>query len=225
MKVCVVIPTFNESKAIARLVRAIMRKGHDIVVIDDGSADDTAKIASKEGALVIRHPKNKGKGAAIKSGFRYALNTNCDAVIIMDGDGQHDPEDIGRFVEAAKTTDADMIIGNRMDEPLAMPWVRRVTNTWMSSFISNISGQTIPDTQCGYRLIKRRLLKDLPLVSSKYETESEILIRAGKDNFKILSIPIKSIYKDEVSTINPIKDALRFIRLIVRMKLERIFKK
>ena len=219
MKTCVLIPTYNESKTIAELVTQIKAERLDCLVIDDGSLDETAEIARSSGAAMIIHKENQGKGASLKTGFNYALEKGYEAVVVLDGDGQHNPRDVRRFIEAARKTGADMIVGNRMGNTRSMPPIRRATNRWMSNFISKMCGQHIPDTQCGFRLIRSNILKKIRLISSKYEAESELLIRAGKD-FKIVSIPIKSIYNNQVSSINPLKDTFRFARLIIRMRRE-----
>ena len=221
MKVCVLIPTYNESRAIGGLVSNVIKEGHDILVVDDGSSDNTAAIAIEKGANVIKNKNNMGKGASLKTGFAYALQYKYDAVIVMDGDGQHKTEDIKRFIQAALTGSADLIVGNRMRRAKSMPLIRWATNRCLSGIISRITGQHIPDTQCGFRLIKRRLLEKVNLMTSKYETESEILIRAGKKNFKIDSLPIDSIYNGEVSRIHPLIDAFRFTRLILKINRER----
>ena len=224
VKYCILIPAYNESGAIGRLVSRLKGEGREVVVIDDGSRDDTANIARDSGAFVLSRPVNKGKGAALKDGFQYAVSRDYDAVIIMDGDGQHDPTDIDRMVEAADSTGADLVMGNRMEDTTSMPWLRKLTNRVLSGYISGVCGQPIPDTQCGFRLIKSRLLREINLISSKYETESEIIIRAAQRKFKIDSIPVKTIYGAEQSAIHPVKDALRSIRLILTMKFERFFK-
>ncbi|MFH1753451.1 MAG: glycosyltransferase family 2 protein [Candidatus Omnitrophota bacterium] len=225
MNICIIIPTYNESRAIGELIKSIKKLGLDVVVVDDGSDDNTSEIARSGGAHVIAHDKNMGKGASLKMGFKHAIENGYDAVVVMDGDGQHDPDDIGRFVSAAESTGADLIVGNRMKDQSTMPFIRRLTNRRLSSFISDICGCDIPDTQCGFRFIRSRVLQNIDLISSKFETESEILIRAGKHKFKIDSIPVKTIYKGEVSAINPVKDALRFIRLILALKFERLTKR
>jgi glycosyltransferase involved in cell wall biosynthesis len=217
MKICVLIPTYNESKAIGEIVSDVRKEGFEVVVIDDGSSDDTAAIAKDSGAYVITHERNMGKGASIKNGFAYVLEKGFDAAVIMDGDGQHDTRDIERFVKAAESTGADLVIGNRMENPSNMPFIRRLTNRWMSGFISKLSGHVIPDTQCGFRLVRSGLIRKVRLLSAKYETESEILIKAARGDFKIHSIPIKSVYKGEVSAIHPVKDGIRFVRLILNI--------
>lgn len=221
MKTCVVIPTYNESRTIGGLVNDIKRKGLDVLVIDDGSVDDTGRIAKDRGAFLITHARNRGKGASIRRGFEHALKNDYGAVIMMDGDGQHNPEDLPRFIKAVEDTDAELIIGNRMGDIRSMPLLRRLTNGLTSHIISKFSGQHIPDSQCGFRLIKRNVLEKIRLISLNFEIESEILIRAAKQKFKILSIPIKTIYQGEASRINPFLDTFRFIRMVFNIKSQK----
>ncbi len=215
MKACVVIPAYNEARNIAAVIRGVRLQNPDVLVIDDGSIDATADIAKQNGALVLRNDSNKGKGASLIAGFEYALKNGYDAVITMDADGQHLPDEIQKFVDAAVRIKSGIIIGNRMGDRQNMPLVRVVTNGFMSGLLSLIVGQKIPDTQCGFRLIKKEVLEEIKLHTSRYETESEILIQASRKKFKIISIPIKTIYSGESSHINPFIDAWRFIRFIV----------
>lgn len=221
MKTCVIIPTYNESRTIGGLVSDIKRKGLDVVVVDDGSVDDTGRIAKNRGAHLISNIKNRGKGASLKRGFEHVLQKNYAAIIVMDGDGQHNTEDLLRFIKIARTSNAELIIGNRMGDTRSMPLLRRLTNKIMSHFISNLAEQEIPDTQCGFRLIKRHVLEKIELISLKFEIESEILIKAAKEKLKILSIPIKTIYQGESSKINPLKDTLRFIRMLFNISKDK----
>lgn len=216
MKICVIIPTYNEAKAIGALVKEIRQQGLDVLVVDDGSQDDTSGIAKNSGAAVLRNQDNAGKGASLIKGFNYALEKNFDAVITMDGDGQHLPEEIPYFVRLAEYSDGGIFIGNRMARTKNMPALRIVTNKFMSWLISLVSGQNVPDTQCGFRLIKCEVLKKIDLKTAKYETESEIIIKGARSGFKIESVPIKTIYAGEKSQINPIIDTFRFIKFIFR---------
>lgn len=216
MKTCVIIPTFNEYKEIGRIVAEVRKQNLEVIVIDDGSSDNTAVIAKDSGATVLKNEGNQGKGASLIKGFNYALDCGCDAVITMDGDGQHLPEDIPYFMRLAKYSDSGIIIGNRMQKIRNMPLLRLFTNRFMSWLISAVAKQKIPDTQCGFRLIKQEVLKKVRLSTSKYETESEILIRCARLGFKIESVPIKSIYRGEKSNINPFIDTLRFIKFILK---------
>lgn len=217
MKTCVLIPSFNEAKTIGGLVSKIKAQGLDVIVVDDGSSDNTSELATEAGAHVIRHRENRGKGAAFKSGFAFALREDYAAVITMDGDGQHSPDDIPHFINAAEASSSDIILGNRMFFPKNMPLLRRITNRTMSSLISLICRKHIPDSQCGFRLHKRRVLEKLTPRSDNYEIETEILIEAHQKGMRVSSIPIQSIYRKEVSNINPFIDTIRFLRYLFKI--------
>ncbi|MBU0503353.1 MAG: glycosyltransferase family 2 protein [Candidatus Omnitrophota bacterium] len=217
MKACVIIPTYNESKDIGELTAKIRGQQLAILIIDDASRDNTGQIARENGAEVLRNEVNKGKGASLIRGFNYVIERDFDAVITMDGDGQHLPEEIPEFIRAYQNGNYDIIVGNRMFNREGMPYTRVITNKFMSWLISSIAGQDIPDTQCGFRLIKKEVLKKIRLSTVRYETESEILIRAAREGFKIGSIPVKSIYRGEKSQINPFNDTLRFIKFILNI--------
>jgi glycosyltransferase involved in cell wall biosynthesis len=216
MKACVVIPTYNEARAIADLVRQIRSQNLEVIIVDDGSQDSTSEMAERSGATVLRNQVNQGKGASLIKGFSYALEKEFDAVITMDGDGQHLPSEIPYFLRIAVYSDNDILVGNRMLKRKNMPFIRVLTNKIMSGLISKIARQNVPDTQCGFRLIKRRVLEKIRLKTFKYETESEILIRAAHLGFKIESVPVKTVYLGEKSQINPFIDTWRFIRFILK---------
>jgi len=215
MRTCVIIPTYNESKAIAGLIGQIRQLGLDVISIDDGSTDDTVKIAEASGAIVLRNESNLGKGASLIKGYNYAIAQGFDAVISMDGDGQHSCVDIKAFIQKAETSQSAVIVGNRMETTKNMPALRILTNRFVSKIISIITKQHIPDTQCGFRLLKKEVLAKLNLSTSKYEIESEVLIKAARLGFKIESIPIQTIYSGQKSQINPFVDTLRFLRFII----------
>lgn len=216
MKTCVVIPTYNEAKTIARIVKEIRAQGLDVVVVDDGSCDKTHIISQDNGAIVLRNNINEGKGASLIKGFNYALSKGFEAIITMDGDGQHLPEDISYFTHLAQYSDSGVFIGNRMLNIRNMPGVRVLTNKFMSWLISKVARQDIPDSQCGFRLIKKSVLEKFEFRTTRYETESELLIQASRLGFKIESVPIKTVYLGAKSQISPVLDTLRFIRFIHR---------
>jgi glycosyltransferase involved in cell wall biosynthesis len=215
VRICVIIPTYNESRAISALINQITALGLEVIIIDDGSADDTVKIATACGAKVLVNPRNLGKGASLIKGYNFALERGFDAVISMDGDGQHSADDLLAFIQKAQNSQSALIVGNRMGVIKGMPFLRVITNFLMSKLISLIVGQNIPDTQCGFRLAKKELLNRIDLLTSKYETESEVLIKAAHLGFKIESIPVKTIYSGEKSQINPLVDTLRFLRFMI----------
>ncbi len=216
MKVCVLLPAYNEEKEIGKLINQIQAYGFDVIVVDDGSSDNTADISRKAQAVVISHQKNEGKGQSLRTGFKFIQKNAYDAAVIMDSDGQHLPHEINNFIDKAKNSDADIIIGNRMGEPQGMPLLRVLTNKVTSLLLSFVVKTKIPDSQCGFRLIRSSVLKELNLSTIKYDTESEILIQAAKHGFKIVSVPVKSIYTHNRSLINPIFDTFRFCNLILK---------
>lgn len=220
MKTLVVIPSKDVEPAIGGVVSQVLALGLglDVLVINDGSTDGTSRVAREAGATVIDHAENRGKGAALKTGFEYAVAQGYDAVITMDGDGQHDPSAIPGFVDAIEKTGADIVVGTRMHAVGEMPRIRIWTNRTTSRVVSRLAGQAIPDSQSGFRILKVGVLRDIvrSLVTSRYDTESEILIRAARRGYRVAATTIESIYTGAVSHINPLIDTLRFVRLVGR---------
>lgn len=219
MKICVIIPAYNEGKTIQGLIQSVKRYVPDVLVINDGSADNTEELARQGGANVISFKHNAGKGKVLKDGFDYALKNNYDAVITMDADGQHTPGDILNIIERALPPKVGIVVGNRMAHPGNMPPLRFVTNLFMSLIISLLCRQNIPDTQCGFRLIKCGVLRSMCLISLNYEIESEMLVKTGRLGFRIVSAPIKSVYEGQLSLINPLLDTWRFFVMLYRIWL------
>ncbi len=210
-RICVIIPILNEAGTIGPIVEAIRAKNIDVLIIDDGSTDNSGSIAQQKGAVVIRHESKKGKGFSLRDGFAYAIQKAYKGVITMDGDGQHDVENIDHFMQHPKRQEDCLINGNRMNCVHNMPWLRRVTNRFMSLLISLFAKQKIADTQCGFKYISCRILRDIHLKSNDFEIETEVLMKAAKKGYRIYSMDIKTIYGDENSKIHPLKDTLRFI--------------
>jgi len=211
----IVIPTYNESKTIGAIVRALGQRGFRVIVVDDGSKDNTIVEANKFGAELIVHAKNAGKGRCIREGLEYALKNNCEACIMMDGDGQHSLHDIDKFIDEYKKSGSDIILGNRLHNPKNMPFIRRCANRFMSFVISLFITEKVEDSQCGYRLISRKGMELMELNTMKYEIESEMIIEAKRRGLKISSINIDSIYEGEASQINPFLDTARFVKFII----------
>jgi len=216
MNICVLIPAYNEEKAVGQVVSRVRKIIEHVVVVDDGSKDATAQIAQDAGAVVLRHQVNQGKGAALRTGFQYVLDHGFDAVITMDSDGQHDADDIPEFLEAFKKMRSGIVIGSRMHDISTMPAIRKVTNRLTTFIGSHLVRHRLQDTQSGFRLISRDVLRAVNLEADRYEMESELLVKASRAGFRIASVPIKTIYGDEVSKINPVADTLRFFRLFFR---------
>ena len=212
----VIIPAYNEEKNIFRLARDVQSLGFPLLVVDDGSKDATVAKAKDSGANVLVTEVNQGKGATLRRGFDWFLKNNYAAAIVMDSDGQHDPKELDLFLEALNRDRAQVVVGNRLGNPNSMPWIRRATNRLMSWIISSITKQSIADTQCGYRAMRREVLEKSLLKTSHFEIESEILLEAARHGFKIVSIPIRCVYRDEKSRINPFKDTIRFFGFLFK---------
>lgn len=218
MNIVAIIPAYNEGQRIAEVVKDTFNYVKYVIVIDDGSHDQTVTFAEKAGAIVIRHPHNLGKGAACRSGFHGAMKLDCEAIVMLDGDGQHAPSDIPSFITALeKNRDkVGIVVGNRMMNTIDMPMARYLTNKTLSGLISLLARKTIKDTQCGFRLIHRRVLEEVDYENNRYDAESEILVRAARAGFSIQEIPVKTIYNDAYSKINVFWDTLRFVRFFFR---------
>lgn len=220
MRTLVVIPSRDVESTVGDVVKRVLSLGLglDALVVNDGSVDGTSRVAREAGAIVIDHPENRGKGAALRTGFEYAVDQGYDAVITMDGDGQHDPKAIPGFIEAIEKSGADVIVGTRMHAVGGMPRLRVWTNRTTSRIVSRLARQAIPDSQSGFRIFRVRVLRDVvrSLVTSKYDTESEVLIRAARRGYRVAATAIESIYTGAVSHIHPVIDTLRFLRLVGR---------
>jgi glycosyltransferase involved in cell wall biosynthesis len=224
-----VIPAYQDEKHIGDIVRRTRERLDHVLVIDDGSSDQTAQRAREAGAKVIVHAQNQGKGEAIKTGLAHWLGAANPSgsgqdrqiawVILLDSDGQHLPEEIDRFLLAAgSVTRPTFFVGNRMDDVARMPLVRRIVNRYMSDQISRICGQKIPDTQCGFRMLDRQLIPELLGGGDRFDYETEVLIITSRQGYRIESVPITTVYSDEVSKIRPLRDAIRFFKLMLRYR-------
>jgi glycosyltransferase involved in cell wall biosynthesis len=203
------IPGFNEGPRIGAVVTAAL--AHlPVVVVDDGSMDDTAVRAEAAGATVIRQLPNQGKGAALREGFRYALDAGAEAVVTLDADGQHDPTEIPRFLEAFAATNPGLIVGQRNFRQ--MPPMRRLSNTMGGLLLSAAVGQSIADNQSGYRLVERRLVA--ALLESKqdgFAFEVEMIARCIALDLPLAWVPIRTIYAGEPSHIRPLAHLRSFL--------------
>jgi len=206
-----VIPAFQEGPRIAAVVEAACRH-LPVVVVDDGSTDDTATRAEAAGATVLRQIPNAGKGAALRIGFRYALEREAEAVITLDGDGQHDPDEMPSFLRAYEAGRPALVIGRR--DFSAMPPVRRLSNALGGLVLSAAVGRDVPDNQSGYRLIGRRLMTAL-LDSGEagFEFEVEMIARCIALELPIAWVPIRTIYAGEPSHIRPWAHFTSFLRV------------
>jgi len=220
-KYCVIIPAYNESRRIEEVVKRACEFSELVVVVDDGSKDDTAGHAEAAGAIVVKHQVNLGKGASLVTGFTYAREHHCDAVITMDADGQHDPAEISLFMDAYKRTRIPVLVGNRLWARGNMPIIRRWTNCLMSWLLSRIMKRYLPDTQCGFRLYRCDILSFVHTGAQRFAMESEILLHLALRGFRMDSVRITTIYRGEKSRINPLMDTFRFFMMLVNFYHDR----
>lgn len=212
-RIMIIIPAYNEEGSIAKLLTSLNFPPQDIIVVDDGSIDNTFSESQSFGVHVIRHEKNEGKGMAHRTGFNFASKEEARWVITMDADGQHSPKDIPKFIKAIKEKKGDMIIGEREVTIRTMPFLRFLTNLWTSFIVSILEGKRVKDAQSGFRAISKEIFTSISLSTNNFQTESEIIIKAARRGFRITSVPIRTIYNESYSYIKPFLDTLRFIKL------------
>jgi glycosyltransferase involved in cell wall biosynthesis len=213
-RIVALIPAWNEAERIEPVVEAVSQYV-DVLVVDDGSLDLTPAVAERAGATVVCHPENRGKGCALMTGFAWALERGYDAVLTLDADGQHDPQDVPAFLTAHATGGADLIIGRR--DFRQMPFPRSWSNPFGSWLLSRVLGSEIYDNQSGYRLYGRRLLEGLDASSSGFEWEVEVIVDAVRRGLRIDWVEIRTIYGiDKVSYFHPIRDSARFLNTVWR---------
>jgi glycosyltransferase involved in cell wall biosynthesis len=207
MKIYALVPGYNEAERISAVIEAA-RSFLPVLVVDDGSADDTAAIAEAAGATVLRQVPNQGKGAALKRGFRWAIENGADAVLMLDADGQHDPAEIPKNLH---------IIGYR--DFSEMPFTRRVANTVGRASISWAMGQKILDNQSGYRLVSRRLMQaTLESDEAGFEFEVDMVVLCIRRGMRLDWVPIRTIYAGEGSHIRPWHHVKNFFRVIFKTR-------
>jgi glycosyltransferase involved in cell wall biosynthesis len=212
-RIVALIPGYNEEPRIGSVVWAALEH-LPVIVVDDGSSDDTAARAREAGATVLEQRPNQGKGAALRMGFRHALATGYDAVLTLDADGQHDPTEMPQFLEAwATEPPPDLVIGRRNFR--VMPPMRRLSNEFGGRAFSWAVGRPIPDNQSGYRLVGRRLM-EATLASDEhgFEFEVEVITTCIRLGGTIAWVPIRTIYAGEPSHIRPLAHLRSFIRIV-----------
>ena len=221
MRVFCVIPAFNEEKYIYDVAKIAKEFVDVVVVVDDGSIDKTFSRAIDSGAVVLRHEENMGKGAALRTGFKYALEHGADIVVTLDGDMQHDPLEIPKFLEKIREEDADIVVGSRFLEKVkGMPIQRRLSNFITTKVLNKVFKVPVTDSQSGFRAFKRKVLEKVTFKDNRYGAETEILIEAKRKGFNIVEVPISVKYENQKSKIRPIRETFSWIWLIIKKYFE-----
>ena len=218
LKVAALVPAYQAAAHLGEVLTglAALSEPPQVLVVDDGSRDATAEVARQFGAEVISFAANHGKGYALLAGFQ-ALS-DWDAVVTLDADGQHPPECLPAFVAAA-AAGADLVLGTREITP-DMPPLRRFANRFSSAWCSAMAGQRIADSQCGYRLYTREVLRCTPVSASRYEVETEFAVRAARLGFRLAEVTIPTVYGDETSHLSPTRDVPRIVAMMLRLSFE-----
>jgi len=220
-KVIVAIPCFNEQDFIGDIVSRARNYVDKVIVIDDGSTDNTAEVARAAGAEVIQHKERRGAGAATKSGFEAAKANNADLLVTLDGDGQHNPDEIPKVLAPALRGEADLVIGSRFIEPQTnVPRYRRFgidVITWLCNLGSRVK---ISDSQSCFRAYSRRLLEAVDITEDGFGFSVQMLIQARRKGFVIKEVPISCVYHSQGSSLNPIAHGLSVAWSVIRLRLK-----
>jgi glycosyltransferase involved in cell wall biosynthesis len=216
MKICSIIPAYQESRAIKQVVTLSQKYCTCVVVVDDGSTDKTNRIAEDSGAIVLRHPHNLGKGAALRTGFNYAVKTACDIIITLDGDMQHNPHSIPRFIDRINEG-FDVVVGSRYaTQSDEMPFVRKLSNLITTQALRVFFKVPVTDSQSGFRAFRKEVLEAISVRDNGFAAETEILIDAQRAGFQISEVPIATNYGEEESKIRARRDITRWLMTLSR---------
>ena len=215
-KIIVGIPAFNEAKYIAGVILQSRQYASTVIVVNDGSKDNTAKISKLAGAQVVEHEVNKGYGSAIRSIIDAAKKENTDILVILDGDSQHDPDDIPGLIDAVNKG-SDVVIGSRVSDKNAIPAYRRLGQNVLAKFTNIASRQKVKDTESGFRAYSKKAIATLELKETGMAVSAEIIAEASRKGLIIAEVPISVTYTKDGSTLNPVMHGLGNLNRITIM--------
>jgi glycosyltransferase involved in cell wall biosynthesis len=217
-KICILIPAYNAQETLGSVLKKVEPLKIDTIVVDDGSSDGTKTVSSEIGVQFLRHPFNLGKGAALRTGFQYILQKDYQAVITLDADGQHNPSEIPFLLRIFQNVKPDILIASRAAEFGKMTFLRRFWNRLGVKAVARLCHSDITDSQSGFRLIRTKVLQEVNLSTSRFETELELLIKACKKGFSVLSVPINTQKVDGTSSTHfrPVVDTWMVCKLFLR---------
>jgi glycosyltransferase involved in cell wall biosynthesis len=217
-RVVAIVPAYDVAQSLADVLERLHATLPDArsIVVDDGSRDRTASVAREAGAHVIRHARNRGKGASLRTGIEAALAESPDVLLLLDGDGQHPPEVAPSLIAA--TNDADFVIGARARRRTPMPLQRRISNELSSRVVSRLARRPISDSQSGYRAIRADVMRAIRPRGNRYDLETDLLVRAARAGFRIAEVPIPTVYDSAASHFRPLRDTALLVRTMLRLQ-------
>lgn len=218
MTYCILIPSYNAEKTLGAVAAECLGHGLPVVVVDDGSTDETARVAAALPVTVLRHERNQGKGRALRTGFAWALGQGFDAVVTLDADGQHDASAVPRLCESASAGVFDLLIASRHTQFEKMAGLRASWNRFGVWCMRKRTGFEITDSQSGFRFYSARLLKSLTLSADGYDLEMEVLMKAWRKGLKVGSLPVAARVADGRSTshFKPVRDTWNICKVFLR---------
>jgi glycosyltransferase involved in cell wall biosynthesis len=218
-KICVLIPAYNAEQTLGSVLEKVRPLGMDTIVVNDGSGDETKRVALEYGALLLEHSSNLGKGTALRTGFQYVLQKGYQVLITLDADGQHDPFEIPSLLRIFQSVKPDILIASRAGEFGQMTFLRRFWNRLAARAVARLCHSDITDSQSGFRLIRTEILREIPLLTSGYETELELLLKACKKDFNVLSVPLihPKVDGTAFSHFKPVADTWKGCKLFLRI--------
>ncbi|MDD2822962.1 MAG: glycosyltransferase family 2 protein [Candidatus Daviesbacteria bacterium] len=217
MKITIVVPAHNEEKRISIVLKDLVKVGLPIIVVDDGSSDNTYEVVKSFPVNLLSHRINLGKGAALKTGCVAAFSQGADAVVIMDSDGQHKVEDLAKFVYKLNENNYDMIFGSR-NLSYGVPFVRFIGNKFASVLVSFLFGIYVSDLICGFRAFTKKGYEKIKWQSSGYGVETEMVINVGKLKLKYCEVPVETVYYDNFKGVT-ILDAFGILFSVLKWRL------
>lgn len=219
-RIVIALPALNEARSIGTLVLKARQYGDEVIVLDDGSTDGTADVARLAGAAVIRHPENRGKGAAIQTIFREAAKNPPDVLVLLDADYQHDPDQIPDLIQPV-LDGGDIVIGSRQGVKDSIPFYRRIGQKVLLVGTRTLSQTQVTDSESGYRAFSRKAVEQLDLRETGFAVETEMIMLAADKGLSIAEVPITVTYGGDTSTLNPVRHGLGVLGKIVVMISER----